>query len=163
MSDPVNIHSTGLVLAGKGILLRGPSGAGKSLLTLELLNDAEMRGRKSALVADDRIDLSVERGKLIMRAPPAIGGLIELRGRGIVSRPHIAKAEVHLVVDLVEELVRLIEEDALQTQLEGITIARCPVPNRNLIDSAHQKLLVYEALRQIASVKSARAKKPLES
>lgn len=163
MSDPVNIHGTGLVLDGRGLLLRGPSGAGKSLLALELLNEADLRGQKSALVADDRIDLSVERGKLVMRAPQAIAGLIELRGRGIVSRPHVKRAEVHLVVDLVGELVRLIEEDALQTQIEGIAIARCPVPNRNLIDSAHQKLLIDEALRQIASAKRARAKKPLET
>ena len=36
-----------------------------------------------------------------MQAPKAIEGLIELRGRGIVSRPFVAKAPLHLVVDLV--------------------------------------------------------------
>lgn len=48
MSDNDNIHSTGLVLDGKGVLLRGISGAGKSLLALELINNAELRGKKSS-------------------------------------------------------------------------------------------------------------------
>ena len=39
-----NIHATGLVLGGHGLILRGPSGAGKSLLALELLDEWEVRG-----------------------------------------------------------------------------------------------------------------------
>ena len=56
-----------------------------------------------------------------MHAPKAIEGLIELRGRGIVSRPFVAKAPLHLVVDLVDTLERMVEEDALVTELEGVT------------------------------------------
>lgn len=159
MNEAVNIHSTGFVLGGKGILLRGPSGAGKSLLTMELLYDAEMVGQKAALVADDRIDLTVKGGKLIMNAPPEIGGLIELRGRGIIRCPHTAKAPVHLVVDMVDELIRLVEEDELVIDIEGIKVARCPIPHRGTIDSAHQKLLIREALRALVPAKSVRGKK----
>lgn len=115
--------------------------------------------KKAALIADDRIDLSVVGGKLIMQAPPAIGGLIELRGRGIIKRPHVKKSEVHLVVDVNDIMTRLVEEDELQVELLGVKVARCPVPNRTLIDSAHQQLLVHEALRELKPVKSTRAKK----
>ncbi len=159
MSDSANIHSTGLVLDGRGILLRGPSGAGKSLLTLELLNAAALRGQKAVLVADDRIDLTVENGALIMHAPPSIGGLIELRGRGIIKRPHVESAPVHLVVDIVNKLIRLVEEDALVTEVEGVTLPRCPIPNRSVIDSAHQQLLVHEAISALPPLKTRRVKK----
>lgn len=147
MKQRTNIHGTGIVIDGVGIILRGPSGSGKSLLALELLNEAEMAGKNSALIADDRLDVTIENGELIAHAPAEIGGLIELRGRGIITRPHIASAPIQLVVDLIDELVRLVEEDALETQIEGVSIARCPVPHRKIIDSAHQILLIGEALR----------------
>lgn len=132
-----------------GLLLRGPSGSGKSMLALELMHDAELRGVPAKLVADDRLELTVENKALFMNAPASIGGLIELRGRGIVTRPHVAKARVHLVVDTNAELTRLIEEDELKTELEGVTLARCPVPSHDRVEITQQKLLVLEALRAL--------------
>ena len=90
--------------------------------------------------------------------PKAIEGLIELRGRGIVSRPFAAKAPLHLVVDLVETLERMVEEDALGTTLEGVSVARCPVPRAGKVDSRHQLLLIREALRALAPAKPVRQK-----
>lgn len=142
-----NIHATGLVLGSTGLILRGPSGAGKSLLALELIDEWEMRGEAAKLVSDDRIDIEATNAGLVMRAPRAIEGLIELRGRGIVSRPFVAHAPLHLVVDLVDALERMVEEDSLVATLEGITLARCPVPRAGIVDSRHQVLLIREALR----------------
>lgn len=141
-----NIHATGLVLNGTGIILRGPSGAGKSLLALELLDAWELRGKSARLVADDRLDLDVENGELVMHAPANIRGMIELRGRGIVRRPFVTSARVHLVVDLVAALERMPEPDAFATTLGGVRIPRCPVPRAGVIDSQHQLMLVREAL-----------------
>lgn len=149
MNKRINTHGTGIVIDGKGVLLRGVSGAGKSLLALELLEYAKIRDLEAALVADDRIDLSIDGSKLTMHAPDAIAGLIELRGRGIVTRRNVEQAPLHLVVDIVDEFVRLVEEDELITELEGVTLARCPIPNRDKIDSAHQQLLVLEALQAL--------------
>ena len=154
-----NIHGTGLVVDGIGILLRGPSGAGKSLLALELLDRQSLFGRPVQLVADDRVDIALERGKLVMHAPQTIEGLIELRGRGIVKRPFTARAPLHLVVDLVDELVRMVEEDALTTDLLGVTLARCPVPRRGVIDAPHQLVLVTEALQEVRPPGAARRQK----
>jgi serine kinase of HPr protein (carbohydrate metabolism regulator) len=142
----VNIHATGLVLDKIGLILRGPSGAGKSLLALELIDEW---GDKARLVSDDRIDIEATRTGLVMHAPKAIEGLVELRGRGIVSRPFVTKAPLNLIVDLVDTLERMVEEDALVTKLEGVTVARCPVPRAGTVDSRHQLLLIREALRAL--------------
>lgn len=145
-----NVHGTGLLLDGFGVMLRGRSGAGKSLLALQLLDTWRDRGRTALLVADDRIDLGVWRGRLVMAAPASIAGLIELRGRGIVTRPSVERARVDLVVDMGGELIRFVEEDALVTEIDGVRVARCPLPERGVIDATHQILLVSEALAALA-------------
>lgn len=88
------VHGTVVALAGRGVLLRGPSGAGKSDLALRLIE------RGARLVADDRVDLSVRRGRVTAAAPRVLAGLIEARGIGIVSAPRRARAEIVLVADL---------------------------------------------------------------
>lgn len=145
-----NIHATGLVLDKTGLILRGVSGAGKSLLALELIDEWEARGLSAKLVSDDRIEVEATPKGLVMHAPKAIEGLIELRGRGIVSRPFVAKAPLHLVVDLVDAYERMIEEDELVAELEGVALARCPVPKAGKVDSRHQVLLIREALRALS-------------
>jgi serine kinase of HPr protein (carbohydrate metabolism regulator) len=149
MSKPINVHGTGLLLDKTGVLLRGPSGAGKSVLALTLLERWESRGNAAFLVADDRVDLSIVEGHLIMQANPSLAGLIELRGRGIVRRPHINNVPLHLVIDLVPDLVRMLEEDALATELAGVSLARAPVPSGKIISLGHQLLLVQEAMAEL--------------
>ncbi len=136
-------------------MLRGRSGAGKSLLALQLLDLWRGRGREAYLVADDRINIEAGKHGLTMRAPPNIEGLIELRGRGIVSRPHRPEARLDLVVDMVEDLVRFLEDEAFVTELEGVELARCQVPERSVVDSAHQILLVDEALYVLGAERQA--------
>jgi HPr kinase/phosphorylase len=153
-----NIHATGLVLGDYGIILRGPSGGGKSLLALELMDEWEARGRDAKLISDDRIEIENVGGKLVMHAPKAIEGLIELRGRGIVQRPFVASAPLDLVVDMVDALERMIEEDQLTIKLLGVSVARAPIPRAGVINSRHQEILIREALRALPA-RSKRAKK----
>ncbi|WP_067455380.1 HPr kinase/phosphorylase [Devosia elaeis] len=147
MSKPHNVHGTGLVLGETGLLLRGPSGAGKSVLSMALLDRWEGRGQPAFLVADDRVDILDDGTTLTMLAPPSLAGLIELRGRGIVSRPHKQRARLDLVIDLVPDLIRLVEEEELQTELFGHVLARAPVPQAGVVSLGHQELLVVEAVR----------------
>lgn len=154
----VNIHATGLVLDKTGLILRGPPGAGKSLLALELIDEWDARGLPAKIVSDDRIDIEAGPNGLTMMAPKAIEGMVELRGRGIVSRPFVKQAPLHLVVDLIDEVERMVEEDALVTDLEGVSIARCPVPRAGKIDSRHQLLLIREALRALSPKPATRKK-----
>jgi serine kinase of HPr protein (carbohydrate metabolism regulator) len=96
------LHATCVALrAGKrwqAVLLRGPSGAGKSDLALRLI---ESGGR---LVADDQTHVAKIGRALIATAPPALAGMIEARGVGILTLPRanvLARAPVVLLVDLV--------------------------------------------------------------
>lgn len=153
MSERHNIHATGLVLGGLGVLLRGPSGSGKSLLALELLADWEARGSEALLVADDRVEIAGTPDGLEMRLPsqvtdrPDLHGKIELRGLGIVARPHVPAAPLHLVVDLVDVFERMVAPSELRMELFGIELPRAPVPRAGLIDARHQILLIREALQ----------------
>jgi serine kinase of HPr protein (carbohydrate metabolism regulator) len=146
VSERTNVHATGLVLGRVGLVLRGPSGSGKSLLALLLFEAWRARGQEVRLVADDRLDLEVTRSGLVMHAPTAIAGLIELRGRGIVRRPHVGRAAVHLIVDFVGSFERMVEEEALVTELLGVGVPRCPVPRAGIVELSHQLLLVAEAV-----------------
>jgi serine kinase of HPr protein (carbohydrate metabolism regulator) len=102
----INIHASCVVLSEAGtpfgappeagILILGESGSGKSELALCLIE------RGARLVADDRTDVWVENGALLARAPPALAGLIEVRGVGIVALPFAAQARIALAVTLVE-------------------------------------------------------------
>lgn len=158
MSPRENIHATGIVLGKAGIMFRGPSGAGKSLLALYLIEHWEGRGLAAKLVADDRLDLEVGKSGLVMHAPAQIAGLAELRGRGIVNRAYLKSAPVHLVVDLVDRLERLVEEDELVTEVLGVALSRCPVPRVGVAELGHQMLLVGEALRALPTARAPRQK-----
>jgi serine kinase of HPr protein (carbohydrate metabolism regulator) len=148
----LNIHATGLVLGGYGLVLRGPSGSGKSLLALDLLEHWALRGEAAQLVADDRLDIESGPQGVVMHAPSTIAGLIELRGRGIVTRPFVAAAAIRLVVDLVEDLERMPEPAQFLTELMGFVLPRCPVPRRGIADSAHQRLLICQGLLELGAI-----------
>jgi serine kinase of HPr protein (carbohydrate metabolism regulator) len=96
------IHATCVALRiGKrwrAVLLRGPSGAGKSDLAIRLIDAG---GR---LVADDQTHVARVGRALIATPPPALTGMIEARGIGILTLPRgqlLARAPVALLVDLV--------------------------------------------------------------
>jgi serine kinase of HPr protein (carbohydrate metabolism regulator) len=109
----INIHATCIRLAqagrafgapaNAGVLLLGPSGAGKSDLALRLIE------RGAMLVADDRTDLFVQRGRLHARVPKGIAGYLEIRGIGIVELPYAATVRVALAIALKHDVARLPE------------------------------------------------------
>ncbi|MBP2300471.1 serine kinase of HPr protein (carbohydrate metabolism regulator) [Azospirillum picis] len=106
------------MLSDTGVLLRGEAGRGKSDLALRLIDNG------ARLVADDRVVLRADAGRLTASAPPALAGLLEVRGVGILPVPAAPSAAVGLVVDLVprDAVERLPEAEV--DMLLGIALPR---------------------------------------
>ncbi len=102
------LHGSAVRLGEKGVLLLGRSGRGKSDLALQMID------RGAVLIADDQVRLSRSGDRLVAEAPPALAGLIEVRGIGIMRLPHVS-GELDLAVDL--------DLDEEETRLPGPMIA----------------------------------------
>lgn len=87
-------HASCVAFAGRAVLLTGPSGSGKSATALHLMAIG------GVLVADDRVDLLRQGGRLIASRPPGLPRLIEARGIGLLPAAGPDQAEVVLVADL---------------------------------------------------------------
>ena len=92
--NAATLHASCVAVAGRAVLIRGASGAGKSGLALQMM------ALGADLIADDRVQLERRGGILVASCPPAIHGLIEARGIGLLRAAPVPPAQVALVVDL---------------------------------------------------------------
>jgi serine kinase of HPr protein (carbohydrate metabolism regulator) len=122
MTDPATVHASAVLLGERGVLIRGAAGSGKSSLLLGLLADA---AASTWLIADDRVILTPANGRLVAAVPPMLAGLLEIRGQGIVRRPFVSPARLHLVVDL---LPRSDCDRMPMPQAETVSIASIELP-----------------------------------
>ena len=89
------LHASCVAVDGRGLLILGPSGAGKSALAIRLV------ALGAALVSDDRTRVMVEADTLVASCPnPALQGLVESRGLGILRAPTRETAPLVLAIDL---------------------------------------------------------------
>lgn len=131
-------HATALVIGEKGLLLTGASGAGKSALAERLIAEARARGLFARLVGDDRIALTVDRGRLIATSHPAIRGQVERRGIGILTVDSFEKAVLGGVVMLESAPPRLPEPEARQVEIRGVRLPCLALrDDRDLAAKAH--------------------------
>ncbi|MGL4239464.1 HPr kinase/phosphorylase [Tabrizicola sp.] len=94
-TDSQILHASCVAVDGRGLLILGPSGAGKSSLAIRLL------ALGATLVSDDQTLVAVQDGHLTATCPkPAIRGLIEARGLGLLRAPVLDSARLVLVADL---------------------------------------------------------------
>ena len=93
----MQIHASCAARDAAAVLLTGPAGCGKSDLLLRLLD------RGFVLVADDRVE--VEDG--VASPPPALAGLLEVRGLGLLRLPYLAQAKLALAIELGQAGERL--------------------------------------------------------
>ena len=88
------LHATTVAWQGRAVVAFGPSGSGKTELALSLM------AHGADLVADDGTLLRREAATLVAEAAPAIAGLIEARGIGILRAQNAAAAQVVLAIDM---------------------------------------------------------------
>ena len=92
-SLPMLMQASAVAIGGRAVLLTGEPGAGKSSLALALID------RGAVLIGDDGVTLTAKSGTLFATPPPNIGGLLEVRGVGLI-RMKTAQAPVGLLVSL---------------------------------------------------------------
>lgn len=123
------LHGSAVLVGDRAVLIRGPSGAGKSRLAFDLI----LAGRSgqlpvTTLVGDDRLVVTPLRDGLLVRPPPELEGMIEIRGLGIRRCAFVAEAPVGLVIDLeAPDAERLPQPNALRTTLLDVELMRIPV------------------------------------
>ncbi len=122
------IHANALLIGAAGVLLRGPSGSGKSSFTRDLIDLAGGKRLFAALIGDDRVELANRHGRLVARPHPAIAGVIEERGIGILPAPFEPAGVIRCVVDLAETGApapqRYPLDETAETKLCGVTLPR---------------------------------------
>lgn len=125
--EPVYLHATAVIVGETGLLLRGPSGVGKSGLALTLIHFSRARGDFAGLVGDDRVAISRRSDRLIARPHPAIAGMIESRGYGLLCVPFESACVLRAIIDVVPPgaaLPRLPEPHEKYAELEGVRLPR---------------------------------------
>lgn len=98
----INIHATTISYKNKGIMIIGESSCGKSDLALRMIMQ---KGAK--LVADDRTEIEIKKGKIYAYCPENIKNMIEVRGVGIVPMKAKKSAVIRLVVELVDDIKKI--------------------------------------------------------
>ena len=128
----INVHGTCVALscAGHtaGVLLQGASGSGKSSLALRLIDQAGFGAGSTApviatLVSDDQVLLEELDGVVTATAPPAIRGMLEVRGIGIIkvaTMQETASVEMVIAHATPSDIDRIPEPQIIE--LAGLTL-----------------------------------------
>lgn len=132
-----NIHASCVSISQKGVLIIGASGRGKSDLSLRLIQN-----KGACLVADDRVELDVKDSKVIARSPETLKGLLEVRGVGICRLPYQPRANLALVVELVDrqKIERLPQNEIWTFENISIPLLRVDPFEASVIDKIVIKL-----------------------
>ena len=128
MTQSPTIHATAVLVGAKAVLIRGEPGSGKSRLALRLLETVGRELPFVRLVGDDRVYVENRAGRLVVRPPQELAGLLEIRGTGIVRVPFEAAAVIGLVIDLGDPGDRMPAAESRKAVLAGVVLPRLAVP-----------------------------------
>ena len=146
------LHAAALLAGNAGLLITGRAGSGKSSLARHIVREWTDREQFACLVGDDRIVLNAHHGRLIARSHPAIAGLAEIRGIGIVQMPAEPAACITLVIDLVEgPIERMPDRADMHVILCGIVCPRLCIQANMSPDFAESLVRTRLAARDFRS------------
>ena len=128
MTQSPTIHATAVLVGAKAALIRGEPGSGKSRLALRLLETVGRELPFVRLVGDDRVYVENRVGRLVVRPPQELAGLLEIRGTGIARVPFEAAAVIGLVIDLGDPGDRMPAAESRKAVLAGVVLPRLAVP-----------------------------------
>jgi HPr kinase/phosphorylase len=141
---PINLHATCLVWGEKGLLIRGASGSGKSALADALVSEAARIGSFARLVADDRVIIYAQAGRLVVQAHPVLRGQIERRGLGLVQVPYLETTILHAIIDLTQAPnPRFPEDDESSASVLDMRLPRCALSAKLPMERKIQLLLAF--------------------
>jgi len=127
MAERPTVHACAVLVGARALLIRGPAGSGKSQLAFKLITAAQSGLLPFArLVADDRIRLEPCHGRLLVRAPDTLAGLIEVRGLGIRHLPHEPVAVVGGVIDLAAADAKRLPDQA-EIEVAGVRLPQLKI------------------------------------
>ncbi len=96
------------------------------------------------MIGDDRIRLRSANGRVLAAGAPAIAGLIEVRGYGLLSMPCEISARIHIIIDILSlgDLPERMPEPHCQiAEILGVVLPRLIVPAMaNVGDQAESTL-----------------------
>ncbi len=105
-SEPeIYLHGSAALLGEAGVLIRGASGSGKSSLALALIEAWRRKGAFARLIGDDQLALRIFSGRALLSPHPAIAGLAEWRGLGLIAQDFEDSGVLTLIVDLDADFV----------------------------------------------------------
>ena len=148
MAKPAQEHGSVVAISEYGVLIRGAAGAGKSRLAQALIAEATGRGGFGRLVGDDRVVISVTNGRALARPHPAIAGLIEERGAGILAIAYEPAVRLACIVDIIAAgahatLPRLPDAGSEVAPLAGVPLARLGLRADVTPDEGARRVLAF--------------------
>jgi HPr kinase/phosphorylase len=132
----LTLHASCVAWGLDAVLITGAAGSGKSNLALALM------AYGCQLIADDGTQLTTEQGRLMARCPPALLGMIEARGLGLLNATPLDTATVTLCITMdVTETERL-PPNRIVTYL-GVSL-----PLLHKVETGHFAAAVLQYLKQ---------------
>jgi HPr kinase/phosphorylase len=132
----LTLHASCVAWGQNAVLITGAAGSGKSSLALALM------AYGCQLIADDGTQITSEQGRLVARCPPALLGMIEARGVGLLNATPLDAGLVSLCITMDLTETERLPPNRIVTYL-GVSL-----PLLHKVETGHFAAAVLQYLKQ---------------